>query len=76
MPTVSQWKQRIRRALIRFGDWQTTLHVHLCSQCRQELPAYRAADEPSPAAAGTAPPRKLLRRRSSISTWRSGVTRS
>jgi hypothetical protein len=30
-------KRRFRRALIRFSDWQTTLHAHLCSQCRQEL---------------------------------------
>jgi hypothetical protein len=31
---VKRWKRRFRRALIRFSDWQTTLHVHLCSTCR------------------------------------------
>jgi len=31
---MSRRTRRFRRALIRFSDWQTTLHVHLCSTCR------------------------------------------
>ena len=32
---VSRWKRRFRSALIRFSDWQTALHVQLCSTCRE-----------------------------------------
>ena len=32
---VPEWKRRFRRALIRFSDWQTALHVQLCSTCRE-----------------------------------------
>jgi hypothetical protein len=32
---VRQRKRRFRRALIRFSDWQTILHVQLCSTCRE-----------------------------------------